>query len=277
MSTARAAALDTGRLASVTLAQLTDRAALMTRTDRKYLLPLETAAALVSALAPDLRVLEIDARRWFGYRSTYYETDGLDSFRSAATARRRRFKVRRRDYVDTGGSWLEVKTRTGRGHARKVRRPLTDEAGMTCPGSPPDLASAGPTRLDLASMAFVEGELAAAGVAVPEGRLVPSLVTAYRRTTLLVATEGARLTIDTDLRWSDPTSLPVRQAARLHRLIVVETKSAGPPGAADRHLWAHGHRPVRLSKYATGLALLHDQLPANRWHRTLDRLRADAA
>ena len=29
------------------------------------------------------------------------------------------------------------------------------------------------------------------------------------------------------------------------------------------------HRPARISKYATGMALLHPELPANRWYRTL--------
>ena len=55
-------------------------------------------------------------------------------------------------------------------------------------------------------------------------------------------------------------------------LAVVETKAGATPSAVDRLLWAAGHRPVRLSKFATGLALLHPDLPANRWHRTLRRL-----
>jgi hypothetical protein len=45
---------------------------------------------------------------------------------------------------------------------------------------------------------------------------------------------------------------------------------------ADRFLWSHGHRPVRLSKFATGMALLDPALSHNRWHRTLTSVRADA-
>lgn len=37
----------------------------------------------------------------------------------------------------------------------------------------------------------------------------------------------------------------------------------------DRVLWSRGHRPVSISKDATGLAALRPDLPANRWQRTL--------
>jgi len=52
-------------------------------------------------------------------------------------------------------------------------------------------------------------------------------------------------------------------------LAVVETKNPATPSPADRALWDAGHRPARISKYATGMALLHPELPANRWYRTL--------
>ena len=58
---------------------------------------------------------------------------------------------------------------------------------------------------------------------------------------------------------------------RVPRLAIIETKSGSAPSSADRTLWHHGYRPQRISKYATGLAALHPELPANRWHRVLDR------
>jgi len=52
-------------------------------------------------------------------------------------------------------------------------------------------------------------------------------------------------------------------------IAVVETKNPATPSPADRTLWDAGYRPARISKYATGMALLHPELPANRWYRTL--------
>ena len=55
-------------------------------------------------------------------------------------------------------------------------------------------------------------------------------------------------------------------------MLVVETKSGTTrPGPLDRRLWELGHRPTRISKYGTGLALLTPDLQTNRWHRVTSR------
>ena len=77
---------------------------------------------------PGLRALEIDGLRQFGYTSTYLDTDELDSFRATAHKRARRGKVRTRRYLDSGLSFLEVKTRR-RGANDSRRR---SSAGLQC-------------------------------------------------------------------------------------------------------------------------------------------------
>lgn len=134
--------------------------------------------------------------------------------------------------------------------------------------------------------------------------LEPVLITRYERTTLHLPGESARLTLDTRLAWiglpprgapadgraggadghggrvgdsgggvgraggagAGRRHVPVRAAGAL---AIVETKTPAAPSAADRWLWAAGHRPAVVSKYATGMALLHPELPANKWHRAL--------
>src|SRR5690606_9852422 len=149
--------------------------------------------------------------------------------------------------------WIEVKTRGPRGTSVKVRR-LRGAGAASQPTS--------------AERYFVADTLRDAGLdpaQVPS--LAPVLLTRYRRATLHLPDERARVTIDTDLGWT---------ADGRHRdapgIAVVETKTASTPSAVDRLLWARGHRPVPVSKFATGLALLRPDLPANRWHRTLRRL-----
>ncbi|WP_414529534.1 VTC domain-containing protein, partial [Actinomyces johnsonii] len=94
--------LNTEHLATTTLAELNSAAGLLTRVDRKYLVPLNCAQELVDGLAPDARVLAIDEQRRFSYASTYFDTPGLEAFMLAARKRRRRFKVRTRTYLDSG-------------------------------------------------------------------------------------------------------------------------------------------------------------------------------
>ena len=287
--------LSTNHLTTTTLAELNSAAGLLTRVDRKYLVPLTCAQNLVDGLAPHARVLAIDERRRFSYTSTYFDTPGLEAFMLAARKRRRRFKVRTRTYLDSGLCFLEVKTCGARGSTVKRRMGYyaDDASRLTGPGR-----------------AFVAACLAGAGVtgsaAAREvaAALRPVLTTTYERTTLHLPRAEARATIDTALTWRrlgpaapagssagtivgvpmSPQALrPAHLAAAINEgepvsvadIAVVETKNPATPSPADRALWEAGYRPTRISKYATGMALLHPELPANRWYRTLTHELAD--
>ena len=284
------APLSADHLASTSLAELNGAAGLLTRVDRKYLVPMERAQDLVDGLTSDARVLDIDGRRRFSYASTYFDTPGLEAFMLTARKRRRRFKVRTRTYLDTSLCFLEVKTRGARGTTVKRRM-----------GYHPDDAS----RLTGPGRAFVAGCLASTGVTGPAAArdvaaaLRPVLATTYERTTLHLPEAEARATIDTALTWrrltpaarerttADAGAPQALRPAHLTTAIdggepvavagiaVVETKNPATPSPADRALWDAGHRPAHISKYATGMALLHPELPANRWYRTLTHELAD--
>ena len=123
MTMCTATCLRTRALPTTGLAELQAEASLLTRIDRKYLVPLEAAQQLVDSLAEHARVLQINGVRTFAYASTYFDTPGLDSYLLAARKRRRRFKVRTRSYLDFGLCFLEVKTRGARGATVKQRSP----------------------------------------------------------------------------------------------------------------------------------------------------------
>ncbi|WP_233571747.1 VTC domain-containing protein [Cellulomonas triticagri] len=256
---------DVGHLPPVGLDDLVETAALQTRVDRKYVLPLAAVPALVAALPAGTRRLVIDGRDAFGYESVYFDTPDLAAFHLAAGRRRRRYKVRTRTYTDTGGCWLEVKTRGARGTTVKDRREH----------APADRAAVGD------ALGFVAATLRAHGVDLPPDPdgpvLAPTLVTRYRRRTLHLP-DGARVTVDTGLEWSSPDAhahadaLPgLAAVAAVPGHAVVETKSITGASAADRALWALGHRPSRISKYATGLVVLDPSLGGRPWRRTVRR------
>jgi hypothetical protein len=246
--------------AAASLAELAGEAALMTRTDRKYVVPTHSLPSLVAALGrldPDLKVLDIDGRRRHRYDSTYLDTPELEAYWRAARRRRRRFKIRTRHYVDTGKSFTEVKTRGPRGSTVKARVPR--ESGE--PGTAAHLLSD--------EDRFVDAELDSAGLGhVDVAGLVPTLRTGYLRSTLWLPGCHARVTFDVDLAWSLPWGDTI---GRLPVLAIVETKAAGARTGVDRTLWTQGHRPVGISKYGTGMALMLPDLPAHRWHRVLTR------
>ena len=106
-------------LPAIELGDLESAAALLTRRDRKYVVPAETAEHLVAALDGRCRVLEIEGRRRFRYESVYFDTPGRASYLGAARRRPRRYKVRTRAYLDTGHCALEIKTRGAHGQTIK--------------------------------------------------------------------------------------------------------------------------------------------------------------
>jgi hypothetical protein len=258
-----------GELKPLSLDELTASADLQIRRDRKYLVPPSLIGDLVANVGPRARVLTIDAARSFRYESVYFDTADLASYFGAARRRPRRFKVRTRSYLDARGCVLEVKTRDARGRTVKHRHPYDIEHRA-------ELTDAG--------RRFVATIDQAATVV---DQLRPTLTTAYRRATLVLADTEARVTIDLGLTWAtlSPASryghtLTDGRRAHLTLLALIETKTAGPPSAFDRTLWRHGHRPVTISKYCTGLAALSPDLPANKWNRVLrrhfDRLPAES-
>ncbi|MGB7981353.1 MAG: polyphosphate polymerase domain-containing protein [Candidatus Nanopelagicales bacterium] len=247
-----------GELPGIDLDSLSQRAALMTRRDRKYLVDRDLLPDLVAGLHERAEVLQIDGRRQFGYESCYFDTPTLTSYTLAARRRPRRFKVRTRSYLDSGGRWLEVKVRDGRGRTRKSRIAW-----------PPGAGSAG---LGEAGAAFVTEQLAGT-VAQPGpvvAALAATLTTQYLRTTLYLPADRARVTLDDRMSAWDRRGGEVVATG----LAIVETKGAGPSCAADRLLWSLGQRPIRVSKYATSLAWLHPGLPATPWRPALRRLTA---
>lgn len=206
--------------------------ALQDRVDAKYVLPTALLPAFLDRL--DHRVLEIDGRREFAYRSTYLDTPDLRLFRDHVQQRRRRYKCRSREYVDSGLRMFEIKLKGPRG--RTVKH-----------------------RAEGAGLAFLEETLEREYGRKPEPDLRPTLDVAYTRVTL--AAPGERVTCDFDLQFTGGHLRADR--------VIVETKSGGA-ARADRALRALGARPERgFSKYCLGVALSHPRARRNTLRRAL--------
>jgi VTC domain len=234
------------RLPPIDLAGLSTIAPLLARRDRKYVLSTADAVEFSRYLPPTTRLLTIDGHRSFRYESVYFDTPDFDAYLASARRRPRRFKVRTRTYVDSGTCLLEIKRRDARG--RTVKDRIERRAGRN-------------DRLDDADRSFLAAQPATERV---WGLLEPVLSTTYARSTLLLV-DGVRVTMDVGVLATDMAGRQVR----LDDMVVIETKSHRAPSSADRMLWSMGHRPVRVSKFCTSLAVLRPDLPSNRWTQAL--------
>jgi hypothetical protein len=239
-------------LEPITLAELTDLAALNTRVERKYVLTRKEAEVVSTMLPAEARVLEIGDRRNFRYTSVYFDTPDRAAYRATACSHRRRFKVRTREYLDSGRLFVEVKTRQGR-YTIKDREPCHDTDQLTPAGAA--------LVAESLSSAYVSG--------VDTTTLAPALRTRFRRSTLFLADSRSRVTIDTDLSFSTPARTTRGEALEFPELAILETKTTGLPSTLDRLLWSLGIRPTRFSKFGTGLAGLHPELPHTKWARVM--------
>ena len=258
-------------LPSVSLAEVNRQARLLTRVDRKYLLRLdvESDARALGDMLPFLLEkggarLEIDGTLASRYRSTYLETPDNVSLTGAATGAGNRFKVRLREYLDSGEAFMEVKTRLG---SETVKR----RVHFSEPGADEPVLE----RTQRVS-AFVRDEVLAAGGldnAEQVRTLRKCVEVQYSRATLLLPGDAARVTIDTDLTarllgpWRDKAK---RQAIGYKGLVVLETKTApGAGSVVDDFLSAREIHPVRFSKYATSRVLLDSWGLRKRWKQTV--------
>lgn len=234
-------------LPAIGLDELNTFAERLIRVDRKYLVRADDIPEIIASV-PGLSVLDVAGARSTQYVSTYFDTPDFESYHRAGRCRRRRYKVRTRRY-ESGDEFLEVKWKDGRGMTHKVRRPW-------CSSEPAEEAHS-----------FISQVLAGAGVPCRVEELRPSLRTSYRRSTVLMAEENARATIDFNLVCESPTGHVI-----LDRFAIIETKAGARLTSLDRQLHRHGHRALKMSKYGVGMAATVPGLPPEKWSRTLRQL-----
>jgi hypothetical protein len=248
----RAVAAAAAGVDPIGLAELMELAELQTRVDRKYFVPADVFRRLIAELTGELRVLDMDGVRSFGYESVYFDTPALFTYRAHLQRRRQRFKARTRTYLDSGLCMFEVKLIGTRGETVKQRvpHPAGDRTELT----------------DNALAHLATSLCQAYQQDVPAG-MRPTLATTYRRTTFVSRSGDVRLTCDTGLVCLD-LDHEVRDTGT-H--VLVESKSAAGNSTADRILRELGVRPASVSKYCLAVAALHPELPSNPWHQTLRR------
>ena len=237
----------------VGLAQVVAAAALQDRVDTKYVISVGEFAELAGRMRATHAVLEIEDRRAFRYRSTYFDTAELRMFRDHVQQRRRRYKCRSREYVDSGLCTFEVKLKGPRGRTIKHRMPYE------------------PVRRNEVSepaLAFLHDCVERSYGRPPAGVLRPALEVAYTRVTFAAPGRNERLTCDFDVTFSAPDGTRGRLA---RDMVIVESKSLGGRAIAERELRALGARPEPgCSKYCLGIGFTRPDLSS---HRMLPLLR----
>lgn len=223
----------------VSLKETNRLAQMLSRIDNKYVVNFDQFQAFLDTIKNDYAVLEIDGRRQFSYDSCYYD-DAFSCYYDHHQGRRRRFKVRTREYVDTGGVYFEVKLKGLRG--------LTDKHRTGCDR----LVS---PRVEGAYLEMLNDVYARNYRGEMPYDLRPALMVGYKRCTLVALKGGERVTVDYSLSFSTPG--PDGPDVRIgNNFIIIETKSGNGKGIADTVLRSQKIRKAsKCSKYCIGVNL----------------------
>jgi hypothetical protein len=238
--------LATETFRTVGLVAVLDAAGLQERMDVKYLISVDVFLELAYRLRSSHALLEIDGLHEFAYRTTYFDTADLRAYRDHMQQRRRRYKCRAREYVDSGLCAFEVKLKSARGRTVKHRMPY-DHARRD--------------ELSEPALAFLNDCVQRWYGRRPEPDLRPALAATYTRITLVAPQLGERLTCDYALSFHAPDGAGGRLA---ENTVVVESKSLRGGAIAERELLALGARPESVcSKYCLGIGITNPHVKTN--------------
>lgn len=242
--------LHTGIMSPISLTGM-DSVRLMNRVDTKYLTDIVTLGnVLEDAAGKGYLIFENNGKRLQNYRSMYYDTPELQMYLDHHNCRLTRQKLRTRCYVDSGDTFLELKSKNNQGRTRKKRIEW-----------PPALYCAELVRCP-EGISWLDGR-----IPFNIGSLTPSLETSFSRITLVNPELTERSTIDMNLIFHN-----VRNGitGNLGDLVIIEVKQDGNiPSLLREILLERRVKPVRISKYCIGTAMTDASVRSGRFKSKL--------
>ncbi len=238
----------------LTLKELDD-VSLMKRYDSKFIFHMDELSGVLEELRMNYSILEIGGKRIFRYENVYYDTDDRQFYLCHHNKKMNRQKVRFRRYTDSAKCYLEIKSKNNKSITVKERLKLS---GNKYSG-----------RLDGRSREFVENHLNKNDVCLTDA-IRPSLFINFNRITLVDLVNKERLTIDTDLEFTDGNS----NVKKIGDLVIAELKQENPSrhSAVIHCLRNRNIRPARFSKYCMGMVLTDKNIKYNRFKMRLTEL-----
>lgn len=227
-------------LAPITLQEI-EGVELLNRKDTKFIFPATKAGSLLDYLKDDYFILEIDGKRISNYFNTYFDTPDRVCYHRHHNRRMNRYKVRIREYSESGLAFLEIKFKNNKQRTLKSRMKIVT----------------GTRDLDASMSGFLEGH---SPFSVAE--LEPVMNITFKRITVVNKDHTERATIDTELRAFNKNG-----QHDFRHLAIAELKQAGiQSGSIFKEALRNnmGHE-VRVSKYCIGLSSLEKNLKANQF------------
>ena len=228
---------------SISLKEM-DGVKLMSRMDTKFVFKLEKLPSLLEKMTPFYRVLEINGKFIHDYKSLYFDTNARKFYIDHHNSRVNRNKIRFREYVESGLTFLEVKIKNNKGRTIK-RRMKTDAIYQ---------------ELSNKHKAYIE-KIIGKPVDVNAKQWIN-----FSRATFVHKQKKERLTIDIKLSFKDD-----EKVGNLNDIVIAEVKQERMSRSSDfiRIAKEMSILPIRLSKYCISTMQLWPSIKQNRFKKKL--------
>ena len=218
---------------------------MMNRIDKKYWFHASELPALLNAIKDEYMIQTIEGRHWQQYSTQYYDTSDSKMYTLHHNGKLNRYKIRRRDYMDSDDHFLEVKFKNNQGRTIKKR-----------------VESA----VDAKEFTLDEGNFLRKRSIFSEEDLAPSLKNKFTRMTLINKDMSERCTIDIDLSFMGKDN-----EINMDALVILELKSekGSKFTPLKRYLRDARIKPAGFSKYCIGRALTDKSIKRNRFKQKI--------
>lgn len=224
----------------VTLEELNQKAAMLERSENKYIISVNQLHHLADELKKEFDILEIGEKRIFSYETIYFDDTKHICFVHHKQKKRQRFKVRTRKYIDSNVYFFEVKLKDTRGKTKKFRYKCTSEHHGI---------------MTQEAHSFLKDCFKKLYKRYHIPHLEPILSMSYSRMTLVAKKGQERMTIDFQLTFHKADSTAPHLTSP-NDFIIVETKSTNGKGIADKIFRSARIRSTSCSKFCVGTIAL---------------------
>ena len=222
-----------------------DKVKLMNRTDTKYWFHAECLQNLLESIQDSYYILTMHNEIALLYSTIYFDTSTNGMYTAHHNGKLNRYKIRRRSYVLSGISFLEVKFKNNKGRTIKKR-----------------------IQTDFGKDGFNDTENAFIHDISPftTGDLSQSLINSFSRITLVNKNFSERCTVDFNLNFKS-----VPNQIMLNNLVVAEIKAEGSPSASPlgRALRNQRIKTSGFSKYCIGKAMTDSSVKRNAFNHKI--------
>ena len=217
-----------------------DEVKLMNRTDTKFAFKATKLPLLMQKMMPFYRILAIDGKLIHDYKSLYFDTDNRKFYLDHHNGRVNRNKIRFREYVGSGLTFLEIKLKNNKGKTIKKRIKVNNIAENLTEEQQEFIDQTIGFRLDVSAKQWIN----------------------FSRITFVHKTQKERLTMDVNLTFENKEG-----SGNLKKVAIAEVKQERMSRSSDfMRLAKELHiLPIRISKYCISSLELDPDLKQNRF------------